>query len=68
MLKQRLEINWQIIDAEGHHQTKIELPNFCRYGFFEKYFDHLLIGEISKYLTDKEQESLQAFGLDLQSP
>jgi hypothetical protein len=66
MLEQCLEINWQIIDAEGHHQTKIELPYFCRYGFFEKYFGQFLIGEISKYLPDKEQERLQVFSQALE--
>jgi len=64
MLEKHLEVNWQIIDAEGRHQTRIELPYFCRYGFFEKYFGRLLLKEISKYLKD-QQENLQAFGLTL---
>jgi hypothetical protein len=66
MLEKHLEANWQIIDAEGHHQTRIELHSFCRYGFFEKYFGRLFLKEISKYLKE-QQESLQAFGLMLDS-
>ena len=68
MVQRKLAVNWQIIDQEGHHQTRIELPLFCRYGFFEKTFGKMLAREISLHIQKKDVEALVTFTEDLQPP